>query len=94
MAARRLITGVAAILLLFTAGVPAEVTADAGWRRGKALPLKKTVDEALSKSPTVEKCLVLNRVNEDVNMQEGRDFWWHELDRAEASEDCPADTAR
>ena len=35
-----------------------QITADGGWRRGKALPLKETVDEALAKSPTVEKCVV------------------------------------
>ncbi|MCE9528324.1 MAG: AMP-binding protein, partial [Planctomycetales bacterium] len=28
------------------------ITADGGWRRGKLLDLKKTVDEALAKSPT------------------------------------------
>jgi len=67
-----------------------QITADAGWRRGKALPLKKIVDEALAKSPTVEKCLVLNRVNETVDMKPGRDFWWHDL-MAEASGDCPAE---
>ncbi len=66
-----------------------QITADAGWRRGKALPLKQTVDEALAKSPTVEKCIVLDRVHEAVDMKAGRDFWWHEL-MAEASEDCPA----
>ncbi len=67
-----------------------QITADAGWRRGKALPLKKTVDEALAKSPTVENCIVLDRVNEPVEMKEGRDHWWHEL-MAEASDDCPAE---
>ena len=67
-----------------------QLTSDAGWRRGTALPLKQTVDEALAKSPTVEHCIVLNRVKEDVAMQEGRDHWWHEL-LAEASADCPAE---
>ena len=38
-----------------------QITADIGWRRGKALPLKETVDEALAKSPSVEKCIVLQR---------------------------------
>jgi len=66
-----------------------QLTADAAWRRGKVLPLKQTVDEALAKSPTVEKCVVLNRVNETIDMQEGRDSWWHEL-MAEALGDCPA----
>jgi acetyl-CoA synthetase len=67
-----------------------QITADAGWRRGKALALKATVDEALAKSPTVEKCIVLNRVGQDVTMKAGRDLWWHEL-MANASDDCPAE---
>jgi len=67
-----------------------QITADAGWRRGKQLPLKKTVDEALEKSPTVEKCVVLRRVGCQVDMKEGRDFWWHEL-MEEVSADCPAE---
>ncbi len=67
-----------------------QLTADAGWRRGKALPLKETVDEALAKSETVENCIVLRRVGEEVPMQAGRDHWWHDL-VAEASADCPAE---
>ncbi|MEK6237785.1 MAG: AMP-binding protein, partial [Planctomycetales bacterium] len=66
-----------------------QLTADSGWRRGKELPLKATVDEALEKSPSVEKCVVLKRAGAEVTMKEGRDFWWHEL-VAEASDDCPA----
>jgi acetyl-CoA synthetase len=65
------------------------ITADAGWRRGKALPLKETVDEALAKSPSVEKCVVLDRVNEAVQMKAGRDYWWHEQMKY-ASEEFPA----
>lgn len=66
-----------------------QITADGLYRRGKVLPLKKTVDEALENSPTVEKCVVLKRVGNDISMREGRDFWWDEL-MASASEDCPA----
>jgi acetyl-CoA synthetase len=66
-----------------------QITADAGWRRGKLLPLKATVDEALLKSPTVEKCVVLRRCGNEVEMQPGRDFWWDELVE-EASPECPA----
>ena len=72
------------------AGAKLQLTADAGWRRGKVLPLKETVDAALEKSPSVEKCIVLRRVDCDVSMQEGRDFWWHEL-MDNASPDCPAE---
>ena len=66
-----------------------QLTADGGWRRGKELPLKATVDEALEKSPSVENCIVLKRIGNDVAMQEGRDHWWHEL-LEQASDDCPA----
>jgi acetyl-CoA synthetase len=65
------------------------ITADGSWRRGRVLPLKETVDEALAKSPSVEKCIVLDRVNEAVHMEPGRDYWWHELMEM-ASADFPA----
>ena len=61
------------------AGAKVVITADGLYRRGKVLALKATVDEALAKSPTVEKCLVLKRIgNDDVNMVSGRDVWWHD----------------
>jgi acetyl-CoA synthetase len=66
------------------------ITADGSWRRGKIVPLKQNVDAALEKSPTVEKCIVYNRCNSQINMKAGRDFWWHEL-MAESSADCPAE---
>lgn len=67
-----------------------QLTADGAWRRGKLLPLKQTVDQALLKSPTVQKCVVLKRTGQaDVPMQSGRDLWWHDL-MANASADCPA----
>lgn len=71
------------------ASVKLQITADAAWRRGKELPLKATVDEALEKQP-VEKCIVLRRVGNDVAMKEGRDLWWHEQMES-ASTDCPAE---
>src|SRR5262249_27735582 len=64
------------------------ITADGGWRRGKIVPLKQNVDQALTRSPTVEKCIVLNRCNQQIDMKPGRDLWWHEL-MASASTDCP-----
>lgn len=67
------------------------ITADGLYRRGKSLKLKETVDEALSKSPTVQHCLVLRRIGGDfeVPMKPGRDVWWHELvDSQDASLDA------
>src|SRR5205814_7984850 len=55
------------------AGVRLVITADGGWRRGKIVPLKQNVDAALAKSPTVEKCVVFNRCNAQVDMKAGRD---------------------
>jgi acetyl-CoA synthetase len=66
------------------------ITTDGGWRRGKVVPLKQNVDAALAKSPTVEKCIVYNRCNQQVEMKPGRDLWWHDL-MAEAPTDCPAE---
>ncbi len=67
-----------------------QLTSDGLYRRGKVLALKETVDEALAKSPTVEHCIVLNRVGNNVPMKSGRDFWWHEL-MEQASPVCPAE---
>jgi acetyl-CoA synthetase len=55
------------------------ITSDGLHRRGKVLPLKETVDEALEKSPSVQTCLVLHRVGNEVKMKEGRDVWWHDV---------------
>ncbi|MFN7363376.1 MAG: acetate--CoA ligase [Pirellulaceae bacterium] len=71
------------------AGAVVQVTADGGWRRGKTLPLKKTVDEALAKSPSVQRCIVLRRTGEPTPMTEGRDIWWHDL-TGSTTDECPA----
>ena len=69
------------------------VTCDGGWRRGNVVPLKANADEALTGTPTtIEKVVVLKRVGEaaQVNMQPGRDVWWHEV-IATASDKCAAE---
>ncbi|MEC8554005.1 MAG: acetate--CoA ligase [Planctomycetota bacterium] len=72
------------------AGAKVQLTSDGLHRRGKVLPLKETVDQALAKSPTVETCIVLRRVGNDAPMTEGRDHWWHELVGSVEAE-CPAE---
>jgi len=71
------------------AGAKVQLTADYGWRRGQELALKKNVDEALKKSPTVKHCVVLRRTGNPVHMEAGRDHWWHDL-VAEAPGNVPA----
>lgn len=55
------------------------VTQDGAYRRGKVIPLKDNVDEALKEAPCVEKVVVLKRAGNEVSMRKGRDFWWHDL---------------
>jgi len=54
------------------------ITADGGWRRGKVVPLKPTVDEALGRFEKIKRVIVLNRCGNHVEMKEGRDTWWHD----------------
>ena len=55
------------------------VTADGGWRRGNEVKLKAAVDEALKETPSVTACIVVRRTGSQQEMQDGRDFWWHDL---------------
>ena len=54
------------------------LTSDGNFRGNKRIPVKLVVDEAISKTETVEKVIVLKRTGEDVKMQSGRDLWWEE----------------
>src|SRR5436853_3150291 len=66
------------------------VTADGGWRRAAAVPLKANADVALEDTPTIEHVVVVRRTESDVTMVEGRDQWYHDL-MAGASAECPAE---
>jgi len=72
------------------ASARAVVTADGGFRRGQVLPLKPAVDEALKSCRTVESVFVVQRTKNDIDMEPGRDFWYHDL-MMHASEECPAE---
>ena len=64
------------------------ITADGGYRRGAAAPLKPNVDAAVKSTPTVEHVVVVRRTEGEVEMVAGRDHWYHEL-MADAAADCP-----
>jgi acetyl-CoA synthetase len=64
------------------------ITADAGMRGGKQVPLKANVDAALESCPSVDAVLVVRHVDQGAAMVPGRDHWWHEV-RAQVPEDCP-----
>jgi acetyl-CoA synthetase len=71
------------------------ITADGGWRRGKVVELKKTVDDAIAGETTVRSVLTLKRIGDSTAFDkgewiEGRDRWWHDL-VAKESEECPCE---
>ena len=55
------------------------VTADEAVRRGRRLPLKQTLDQALTRLPGVEHVVVVRRTGADVPMTPGRDAYWDDL---------------
>jgi acetyl-CoA synthetase len=64
------------------------ITADGGWRRGAAVPLKVNADDSLEGTSTIEHVVVVRRTEEDVPFTDGRDHWYHEL-MQEADAECP-----
>ncbi|MDU0314067.1 acetate--CoA ligase [Phycicoccus sp. M110.8] len=56
------------------------VTSDGQFRRGKPAPLKAAVDEAVrADGSPVEKVLVVRRTEQDVEWDDSRDVWWHDV---------------
>lgn len=54
------------------------LTSDGNFRGDKRIPVKKVVDEALEKTSSIEKVIVLRRTKDAVEMKEDRDIWWHD----------------
>jgi acetyl-CoA synthetase len=58
------------------------ITADGGFRRGQIVPLKQMADEALRDTPSIKHVIVVQRhpgTPMPVDVQEGRDHWYHRL---------------
>ena len=64
------------------------ITADGGYRAAKITPLKEISDEAMQSTPTIEKCIVLERTKSEITMQNGRDVWWRD-EMQKVNSDCP-----
>ncbi|NLU67874.1 acetate--CoA ligase [Streptomyces sp. HNM0574] len=68
------------------------ITADGGYRKGKASSLKPAVDEALTRPGTenVRNVLVVRRTGqEDIDWTESRDVWWHDLVERQSDQHTP-----
>lgn len=67
------------------------ITQDTGMRGAKNdIPMKANADKALQATPSIETVIVVKRTGQAVNMQPGRDLWWHE-EMANAAPSCPAE---
>jgi len=66
------------------------ITSDQSIRGGKKLPLKANADKALAQCPNVHTSIIVKRGGEDVEWQEGRDRWYHEMLET-AEPECPAE---
>ncbi len=63
------------------------ITANVSKRASKDVLLKKISDEAVAQTPSIEKVIVVKRNDTDVNMEDGRDLWYHDV-MADASPEC------
>ena len=66
------------------------LTADGLNRGAKQIPVKSVVDEALADCPSVRRVIVVEHTGWPVEMQGGRDVWYHE-EVADVAKDCPAE---
>jgi len=64
------------------------ITADGGFRGEKITPLKDISDEAMQATPSIEKCIVLERTKKTISMKNGRDVWWHDQ-MLKVTSNCP-----
>lgn len=55
------------------------ITADEGLRGPKTIGLKDIVDDALQGCDSVDQVWVFKRTGGDIQWQEGRDVWWHDV---------------
>jgi len=63
------------------------ITADGSWRRGSVVSLKGAADVALARTHSIEKVIVVKRTDNEIEMQAGRDIWYHDV-IADQSTDC------
>ncbi len=55
------------------------ITCDGSYQNGKIVELKNIVDDAIKRCPSVENVIVVKRTGQPVNIEAGRDHWYHDL---------------
>jgi acetyl-CoA synthetase len=65
------------------------ITTDGQYRRGKAVSLKESVDQAVDGQKSIEHVVVVRRTGIDVPWTDGRDLWWHDTVEKASAEHTP-----
>jgi acetyl-CoA synthetase len=63
------------------------ITGDGAWRRGGVFSLKEVADEAVSRSESIEKVVVVKRTENEINWTDN-DIWYTDLVDGQST-DCP-----
>ncbi|MGD8753321.1 MAG: AMP-binding protein [Anaerolineales bacterium] len=72
--------GVSAVATrLADADAKALFTADGFFRRGKHVNMKSIADRVVKQVPSINHIIVLNRIDLNVDMLNGRDYWWEDI---------------
>lgn len=61
------------------------ITCDGFYRRGKIIHLKKQMDDALEWAPSVKSLIIYRRTGHEIQWNEARDHWWHEITAYQSS---------
>ena len=72
------------------AGSKFVITCDGYYHKGKLIDQKEKTDMGLEKTDGVEHVLLVNHTATPVNFIEGRDVWWHDLEK-QVDYQCPAE---
>ena len=55
------------------------ITADGGFRRGSVVQLKAAADSAVKDCASIKNVIVIKRSQNEIQMHQGRDLWYHDL---------------
>lgn len=73
------------------AGCSVLITADAGRRAGRQVPVKANADQACQQTDAIKRVVVVRHGGGDVDWQDGRDLWYHELVQGAAPSCSPVE---
>lgn len=71
---------------IIDSGSKVVITMDEGKRAGKTISLKKTTDEAVKKSNSIQSVIVYQHTGGDIYWNDEIDVWWHDIVKNESAQ--------